>query len=93
MGEIVLLVGSLLILSSIIFFVLSPNVGPNYLLPYWSASTLVLASGVLFILKAKDRKVSVFVCGQCERKFLTEIDLRKHYATEHVQKDSDEKKD
>lgn len=90
MGEIVILVGFLLILSSTIFFVLSPNVGPNYLLPYWFASSLVLASGILFIIKAKDRKVSVFVCGECSRTFSNELDLRKHYSVEHVKKDPDE---
>ncbi len=87
MGEVTLLIGFLLILSGITFFVLSPNVNHYYLIPYWFAALLVIASGVLFITRSKDRKVSVFVCGECSRTFLKELDLRKHYTSEHVEKD------
>ena len=89
--KISILVGFLLILSGIILFSLSYGIPPYLLLPYWFASALIIASGALFIAKFKDRKISVFVCGECNRKFLNEPDLRKHYAKEHVKKDSGEK--
>jgi hypothetical protein len=93
MAEISLLVGSLLIISGILFLLLSYEIPYSILLPYWFASGLVLASGTLFIIKYKDRKLSVFVCGDCNRHFLNELDLRQHYVNEHVKKDSGDKKD
>jgi hypothetical protein len=85
-AEIHVLVGFLLILSGITFLTLSPQVDSHYLFPYWFASLLVLASGVSFIVRTRDSKVTLFVCGECHRTFLTELDLRKHYAIEHVKK-------
>ena len=87
MGEISILVGFLLILSGIILFSLSYGIPPYLLLPYWFASALIIASGALFIARFKDRKVSVFVCGECNRKFLNETDLRRHYGAEHTKKE------
>ena len=87
MEKISIIVGFLLILSGIIFLSLSYGIPPYLLLPYWFASALIIASGALFIAKFKDRKVSVFVCGECNRKFLNESDLRKHYGMEHTKKE------
>ncbi len=92
MAEIGILVGSLLIISGIFFLLLSYEIPYNILPPYWFASSLILASGVLFIIKYKDRKLSVFVCGDCNKHFLNELDLRQHYVGEHVEKDSGDKK-
>lgn len=92
MNEVTILVGFLLILSGIMFFLLSPNIDHNYLMPYWFASLLVIGSGILFISRFKDRKISIFVCGECNRTFMTALDLRKHYASDHVKKESDQKK-
>jgi hypothetical protein len=87
MRETIILIGFLLILSGIIFLTLSPNVNHDYLIPYWFASVLVIISGILFISRFKSGKVSLFVCGECSRNFLSELDLRRHYAGEHVKKD------
>lgn len=51
---------------------------------------LFVLAGMLLI---KLKKHYLFVCGECDRCFLTEKDLRKHYGTIHIKKDSKEKKD
>ena len=89
MRWVTLYVGFLLILSGIIFLILSPNVYRDYWIPYWIASLLVISSGVLFIIKSKDHIVSIFVCGECNRNFLSETDLRTHYSKEHIKNRDD----
>ena len=86
-GEITILVGFLIILSGIILLSISYEIPRDILLPYWFAAILIIASGALFIARFKDGKVSVFVCGECNRHFLNETDLRKHYGIEHTKKE------
>lgn len=88
MFETGIIVGSLLILSGILFLTMSYDVPYHAQIPYWFASVLILASGALFVIKSKDSQVSVFVCGECNRHFFNELNLRKHYASDHVKKDS-----
>ena len=92
MVKISIIVGVLLITSGILFLIISDEIPHTILFSYCFASSLILASGTWFIIKSKDSKVSIFVCGECDLRFLNELELRKHYVTEHVKKDSDEKK-
>lgn len=87
------IIGFLLILSGTTFLVLPHEVPPDYLIPYWLASLIIMASGGLFIITFRNMETSLFVCGECNLTFLTELDLRKHYAIKHTKKDSEEKKD
>ena len=81
-----IIVGSLLILSGFSFLTMSYEVPSYAQISYWFASILILGSGALFVIKSKDSQVSVFVCGECNRHFFNEVNLRKHYAKEHVKK-------
>jgi len=89
MERTILITGFLLILSGSLFltsfFVLSYSYVSHF------ASILVLASGFFFIITARERKFSFFVCGECEKKFLTESDLREHYGIDHIKKDHEGK--
>ena len=49
-------------------------------------------SGWFFMVATWGRIVSLFVCGECNSIFLTEIDLRGHY-TKNLKNDSEENKD
>jgi lipid-A-disaccharide synthase-like uncharacterized protein len=87
----VIFTGSLLIFSGILFLAMSHAIRPDYLILYWFASTLVLTSGSLFLVTFKTEKTSYFVCGECNKTFLAEPDLRKHYGTDHTKKDQEKK--
>lgn len=84
------IVGLLLISSGLLILVYS--FVSNYLL-HWLVAALIFSSGILFIAESRNTILSIFVCGECERRFLNESDLKKHYTKEHINKDSNEKKD
>lgn len=89
MKQIGIFVGILLILSSFLILI-SAYSPPYYFILHWIVFLFILASGLLFIFSSKIRRVSLFVCGQCNQSFITELDLRKHFL-EHIKKDTTDK--
>ncbi len=60
---------------------------------YAVSSLLLLIGGGIIMVSGLRSKPNLYVCGECHITFLEEAALRKHYAIEHVKKDSDEKMD
>lgn len=72
-----------LLLASSGLLILAYSFVANYLL-HWLVAALVFSSGVLFITQSRRPPVSVFVCGECHSRFLSELDLRQHYVRSHT---------
>lgn len=83
---------TLLVLSFCIVFPIYPiSSAPSLVkLPYGIIILLLLTVLGVFvgIQLLGMKKHYLFVCGECNLTFLTELDLRKHYAIKHTKKDN-----
>jgi len=82
----------IMMVFGIIFLIFSADLAFSIAQVYAIASTLLLIGGGLVLVNSLKSRKSLFVCGECHLTFLEESDLRKHYAIEHIKKDSEEKK-
>jgi len=53
----------------------------------WNKMEMTVLLGFVGILLLGMKKHYLFVCGECDLTFLSERDLRNHYAVQHIKKD------
>ena len=80
-------IGLLILAFCIVFLVLPHQVPPSSVLPYAVVSIFLMIMAGLLMVQLWRKKPPLFVCGECNLTFLSEENLRNHYASEHTKKD------
>lgn len=81
-------VGIAIILAGLYPFDFTWGIAFQVFHPYFFEMMVIPAVGGLAMLATWGRIVSLFVCGECNRIFLSEHQLRVHFSSNHVKKDS-----